>query len=65
MVSHQRQKKTEVTMTLLTLARLRVRLRGRTATHYGEYGKGAPTGVALTEAYDLKGNMPSQYSEWK
>jgi len=52
-------------MTLLTLARLRVRLRGRTATHYGEYGKGTPTGVALTEAYDLKGNMPSQYSEWK
>jgi len=33
MVSHQRQKKTEVTMTLLTLVRLRVRLRGRTATH--------------------------------
>ena len=65
MVSHQRQKKTEVTMTLLTLARLRVRLRGRTTTHYGEYGKGTLIGVALTEAYGPKGNTPTQYSEYK
>lgn len=47
-------------MTLLTLARLRVRLRGRTTTHYGEYGKGTLIGVALTVAYGLKENMPSQ-----
>jgi len=49
-------------MTLLTLVRLRT-AKGTNSDSHGEYGKGTPTGVPQTVAYDLKGNAPTQYSE--
>ena len=47
-------------MTLLTLVRLRVRLRGRTATHMVSMVKVPPIGVVETEAYGLKQTILSQ-----